>query len=94
MGRGISEVLTFAVVVAISPVLIVAVILMLFSAVAVGSLTIAAPILSARLEGEHARAVLDSARGWLTEHNAAVLGAPFLVFGVDLVAKGLPPLTS
>jgi hypothetical protein len=37
---------------------------------------------------------LDSARGWLTEHNAAVIGALFLVFGVDLIAKGLPPLTN
>jgi hypothetical protein len=43
--------------------------------VVVGSLTIAAPVLYGLLGGEHARSALDSARGWLTEHNAAVIGA-------------------
>jgi len=62
--------------------------------VAVASLTIAAPMLSARIGGEHARSSLDAAKAWLTEYNAAVLGVLFLVFGVDLIAKGLPPLTS
>jgi Sap-like sulfolipid-1-addressing protein len=62
--------------------------------VVVGSLTIAGPVLYGMLGGAHARAALDSARVWLTEHNDAVLGALFLVFGVDLIAKGLPPLTS
>ena len=40
------------------------------------------------------KATLDSAKAWLTAHNAAVMGVLFLVFGVDLIAKGLPPLTS
>ena len=40
------------------------------------------------------RATLDSAKTWLTAHNAAVMAVLFLVFGVDLIAKGLPPLTS
>ena len=44
--------------------------------------------------GAHARAALDSAKAWLTAHNAAVMAVLFLVFGVDLIAKGLPPLTS
>jgi Na+/phosphate symporter len=66
MGQGIGEVLTFAVGVAISPLPIIAVILMLFSR----------------------RAKVNGA------HNAAVMAVLFLVFGVDLIAKGLPPLTS
>ena len=32
-------------------------------------------------------------KGWLAVHNAAVMTVLFLVFGVDLIAKGLPPLT-
>jgi hypothetical protein len=61
--------------------------------VLVGSLTIAGPVLYALVGGEQARASLDSAKAWLGEHNAAVMAALFLVFGVDLIAKGLPPLT-
>jgi hypothetical protein len=30
----------------------------------------------------------------LAVHNAAVMIALFVVFGVDLIVKGLPPLTS
>jgi hypothetical protein len=62
--------------------------------VVIASLTIAGPVLYARFGGERAHASLDSAKAWLTTHNAAVLAALFLVFGVDLIAKGLPPLTS
>jgi hypothetical protein len=29
----------------------------------------------------------------LAVHNAAVMAVLFLVFGVDLIAKGIPPLT-
>ncbi|HEX4435062.1 MAG TPA: GAP family protein [Acidimicrobiales bacterium] len=62
--------------------------------VAIGSLTIVGPVLYALFGGEKARSSLDSAKAWLTTHNAAVMAALFLVFGVDLIAKGLPPLTS
>jgi hypothetical protein len=62
--------------------------------VVIASLTIVGPVLYALVGGERARASLDSAKAWLTVHNAAVLAALFLVFGVDLIAKGLPPLTS
>jgi hypothetical protein len=62
--------------------------------VVIASLTIAAPVLYALFGGERARAALDSAKAWLTTHNAAVMAVLFLVFGVDLIAKGLPPLTS
>ena len=62
--------------------------------VALASLTILLPVLYAVVGGEHATATLDAVKDWLTVHNAAVLTVLFLVFGVDLIAKGLPPLTS
>jgi hypothetical protein len=62
--------------------------------VVIASLTIAGPVVYALVGGAPAKATLDSAKTWLTAHNAAVLGVLFLVFGVDLIAKGLPPLTS
>ena len=42
----------------------------------------------------NAKAELDSLKGWLALHNAAVMTVLFVVFGVDLIAKGIPPLTS
>jgi hypothetical protein len=39
--------------------------------------------------GDAARAKLDELSDWLGVHNAAVMGVLLLVFGVDLVAKGL-----
>ena len=62
--------------------------------VIIGSLTIAGPVVYAAVGGEHARVALDSAKSWLSSHNAAVMAVLFVVFGVDLIAKGLPPLTS
>ncbi len=32
-------------------------------------------------------------KNWLALHNDAVMAVLFLVFGVNLIAKGLPPLT-
>jgi hypothetical protein len=61
--------------------------------VLLGSVSIAGPVLYALVGGQRARASLDSAKEWLGAHNAAVMAALFLVFGVDLIAKGLPPLT-
>ena len=61
--------------------------------VALGSLTIVVPVLYAVVGGESARSTLDSSKTWLSVHNAAVLTVLFVVFGVDLIAKGLPPLT-
>ena len=45
------------------------------------------------LGGDAAKAELDSLKGWLAVHNAAVTAVLFVVFGVDLIAKGLPPLS-
>jgi Sap, sulfolipid-1-addressing protein len=61
--------------------------------VALASVTIAGPVVYALVGGARARAALDSAKSWLGFHNAAVMTVLFLVFGVDLIAKGLPPLT-
>lgn len=61
--------------------------------VLLASVSIAGPVLYALVGGERARASLESAKVWLGTHNAAVMAALFLVFGVDLIAKGLPPLT-
>ncbi|HEY6427955.1 MAG TPA: GAP family protein [Acidimicrobiales bacterium] len=61
--------------------------------VVIASLTIAGPVLYAAFGGEKARAALDSAKAWLGTHNAAVMAVLFLVFGIDLISKGLPPLT-
>jgi hypothetical protein len=61
--------------------------------VVIASLTIAGPVLYALVGGQKARTALDGAKSWLTVHNAAVMTVLFLVFGVDLIAKGLPPLT-
>jgi hypothetical protein len=61
--------------------------------VVLGSVTIAGPVVYALVGGARARATLDSAKAWLGVHNTAVMTVLFLVFGVDLIAKGLPPLT-
>lgn len=61
--------------------------------VVLGSLTIAGPVVYYLVGGDEAKAELDSTKGWLAAHNAAVMTVLFLVFGVDLIAKGLPPLT-
>jgi hypothetical protein len=60
--------------------------------VVVGSLSIAGPVLYSLLGGEKARERLDALKDWLAVHNSAVMAVLFLVFGVDLIAKGLPPL--
>jgi threonine/homoserine/homoserine lactone efflux protein len=62
--------------------------------VVVGSVTIAGPVVYYLLGGEHAKAELDKFKGWLTVHNAAVMTVVLLILGVDLIAKGIPPLTS
>jgi hypothetical protein len=61
--------------------------------VIVGSLTIAGPVFFYLVGGDRATAPLDSAKGWLVVHNDAVMMVLFLVFGVDLIAKGIPPVT-
>ena len=61
--------------------------------VSIGSLTIAGPVVYYLVGGEQAKARLDEMKDWLAVHNDAVMAVLFLVFGVNLIAKGLPPLT-
>jgi hypothetical protein len=61
--------------------------------VVLGSLTIAGPVVYYRFGGDGAKARLDALKGWLAAHNNAVMAVLFLVFGANLIAKGLPPLT-
>ena len=61
--------------------------------VIVGSLTIGGPVAYYLLGGEKAKRVLDGMKDWLRVHNDAVMVVLFLVLGVDLIAKGLPPLS-
>lgn len=61
--------------------------------VVIASLSIALPVAYAVFVGDRARSTLDSAKTWLTADNAAVMAVLLLVFGVDLIAKGLPDLT-
>lgn len=60
--------------------------------VVVGSITILGPVAYYLLGGEGAKGSLDSMKGWLAVHNAAVMTVLFLVFGVKLIADGLPVL--
>jgi threonine/homoserine/homoserine lactone efflux protein len=62
--------------------------------VVIGSLTIAGPVVYYLFGGEHAKAVLEELKEWLRIHNVAVMAVLFLVLGVDLIAKGIPPLTT
>ena len=45
------------------------------------------------LGGEDAETRLNEIKDWLAIHNAAVTAVVFLIFGADLIAKGLPQLT-
>ena len=59
----------------------------------VGSLTIAGPVVFYLVGGDRAKIQLDAAKEWLAAHNDAVMMVLFLVFGVNLIAKRIPPLT-
>ena len=60
--------------------------------VVLASVSIAVPVAYSVFGGAKATQTLDSAKAWLTEHNAAVMAVLFLIFGVDLIGKGLPPI--
>jgi hypothetical protein len=57
--------------------------------VLIASLTILGPVAYYLMGGESAERALDDLKGWLSTHNDAVMAVLLLVFGVDLVAKGL-----
>jgi hypothetical protein len=51
------------------------------------------PVVCYLTGGDRAKAQLDSPKDWLAVHNDAVMTVLFLVLGVNLIAKGIPPLT-
>ena len=57
--------------------------------VVIGSLSIAIPVLYARLGGPGARSRLGAARAWLGVNNATVMAVLLLLFGVILIGHGL-----
>ena len=57
--------------------------------VAVGSLTIAGPVVFYLTGGDRAKTQLGSAKEWLSAHNDAVMTVLFLILGVNLIAKGI-----
>ena len=61
--------------------------------VVIASLTIAVPVIYYLLGGDAARSRLDTVKEWLSLHNDAVMTVLFLVLGVNLISKGIPPLT-
>ena len=61
--------------------------------VIIASLTIAVPVIYHLIGGEGARTRLDTVKEWLAVHNDAVMTVLFLVLGVNLISKGIPPLT-
>lgn len=61
--------------------------------VVLASVTIAGPVVYRLVGGEHARSALDGLKGWLLANNTVVMAVLLVIFGVDLIAKGLPPLT-
>ncbi len=60
--------------------------------VIIASLTIAVPVIYYLLGGDAARTRLDAVKEWLALHNDAVMTVLFLVLGVNLISKGIPPL--
>jgi hypothetical protein len=61
--------------------------------VILASLSIGAPVGYYLLGGASAKDHLTGLKNWLGVHNDAVMTVLLLVLGVDLIAKGLPPLT-
>ena len=68
-------------------------VLSLLAFVIIASLTIAVPVVYYLVGGEAARTRLDTVKEWLALHNDAVMTVLFLVLGVNLISKGIPPLT-
>jgi hypothetical protein len=57
--------------------------------VLIGSLTIAGPVVFYLVGGDRAKTQPDSVKGWLAVHNDPVMTVLFLVFGVNLITKGI-----
>ncbi|AKF06710.1 hypothetical protein DB32_003859 [Sandaracinus amylolyticus] len=57
------------------------------------SLSVAGPVLYRLGGGERAERALGQAQSWLVQNNAAILTVVLLIFGVQLVGKGLAGLS-
>lgn len=66
----------------------------LLAFVAVGSLSVAGPVVYYLVGGDRATAALTELKEWLAAHNTAVMTVLLLVFGVVLIANGLGSLTT
>ncbi len=82
MGQAIGDVLPLAIGVAISPVPIIAIILML--GIASGD--------AASSSGEPR--ILDGMKTWMSDHNAAIMTVLLLVLGGKLAGEGIGGLSS
>ncbi len=78
MREAIGAILPFAVWVALSPVPIIAVVLML-----------AAPVGIYVAMGDRAREILGGLRDWMGRHNAAIMTVLLLVIGAKLIGDGI-----
>jgi hypothetical protein len=61
--------------------------------IVVASVTIAAPVIYFLSGGARAEARLDEAKNWLRANDATVMTVLLLIFGVDLIAKGITLLS-
>jgi hypothetical protein len=57
--------------------------------VILGSLGVLAPLAVYLFAGDRAAHTLDDWKGWLSDHNAAVMALLFLVFAAKLIGNGI-----
>jgi hypothetical protein len=57
--------------------------------VAIGSVSVALPVVGYLVAGARAQRPLDELRGWLTANNAVVMSVVLLVIGVTILGKGI-----
>ena len=57
--------------------------------VAIGSLSVAVPVIYFLTGGEHAKKTMDGWKAWLGTHNAAVMTVLLIVIGAKLLGQGL-----
>lgn len=57
--------------------------------VLLASVTIIGPVIYVQVAGKNAEKTLDELKGWLIQHNSAIMAVLLLVIGVKLVGQGL-----
>jgi hypothetical protein len=86
MDSVIGDILPVALGVAISPVPVIAVILLF---VVIASSSVVVPVLAFLLAHDRMQQPLDDMRQWLTVNNATVMSVLLLVIGFAILGKGL-----